>query len=140
MRRQHGGTSSTAILGRLALLIAPLLVATTAVGAAEAPDHGPSGQAIGASSADAADRLVPVGSLALPGFNADVWEHEGFAYVGTWGSPSNSPCVPGASAQPGSAPASSVTVYIATRPTIGSAASPNHARPRLPRLRSQPSA
>ena len=91
MRRQHWWTSSTAILGLLALLLAPLLVATTAVGAAEAPDHGPSGQAIGASSAEAADGLVPVGSLALPGFNADVWEHEGFAYVGTWGSPSNYP-------------------------------------------------
>ena len=29
--------------------------------------------------------LTLVGSLALPGFNADVWAHKGFAYVGTWG-------------------------------------------------------
>jgi hypothetical protein len=79
------------MLGLLALLLSPLLVATTTVVAAEAPDHGPSGRSPGSSSAAGADGLVPVGSLSLPGFNADVWEHEGFAYVGTWGAPSNYP-------------------------------------------------
>ncbi len=29
--------------------------------------------------------LTLVSSVALPGFNADVWGHKGFAYVGTWG-------------------------------------------------------
>lgn len=32
-----------------------------------------------------ARNLSLVGSLALPGFNADVWGYKGFAYVGTWG-------------------------------------------------------
>ena len=35
--------------------------------------------------------LSLVGSLALPGFNGDIWGHRGFAYVGTWGIASNYP-------------------------------------------------
>jgi uncharacterized protein (TIGR03437 family) len=38
--------------------------------------------------------LELVGQLPLgPGFNADVWVHGNFAYVGTWGSGSNCPAV-----------------------------------------------
>ncbi len=32
-----------------------------------------------------------LGSLYLPGFNADIWAHGGFAYIGTWGSPTRCP-------------------------------------------------
>lgn len=32
--------------------------------------------------------LEQVGFLPLPGFNADVWAHRGFAYVGSWGTSS----------------------------------------------------
>ena len=91
MWRQRWWTSPITILGLLALLLSPLLIATTAVRADEAPEPGSGGQGIGTVAAARADGLVPVGSLALPGFNADVWTHEGFAYVGTWGSPTNYP-------------------------------------------------
>lgn len=32
--------------------------------------------------------LEKIGALLLPGFNADVWAHRGFAYVGSWGTSS----------------------------------------------------
>ncbi|HXF70072.1 MAG TPA: CHRD domain-containing protein, partial [Thermoflexus sp.] len=41
-----------------------------------------------------------VGSLSLGGFNADVWGHRGFAYVGTWGT----------AARPDTCPATGVKV------------------------------
>jgi choice-of-anchor B domain-containing protein len=38
-----------------------------------------------------ADQLTPLGTLALPGYNADIWAHNGFAYIGTWGSAASYP-------------------------------------------------
>jgi choice-of-anchor B domain-containing protein len=37
------------------------------------------------------DKLTPLGTLSLPGYNADVWAHKGFAYVGTWGNAAGYP-------------------------------------------------
>ena len=42
-------------------------------------------------SAAAENDLSLLGSLALPGFNGDIWGHRGFAYIGTWGTASNYP-------------------------------------------------
>ena len=40
----------------------------------------------GGSNRQARSRnLSQLGFLPLPGFNADVWAHKGFAYVGSWG-------------------------------------------------------
>ncbi|HSJ94362.1 MAG TPA: hypothetical protein VK896_10045, partial [Gaiellaceae bacterium] len=41
----------------------------------------------GGSKAGSARNMVVVGKndLGLRGFNADVWAHEGYAYVGQWG-------------------------------------------------------
>jgi hypothetical protein len=36
--------------------------------------------------------LTLVSSVPLPGFNADVWGHKGFAYVGSWGIDTNGFC------------------------------------------------
>jgi hypothetical protein len=44
-----------------------------------------------ASAQPERQELSATGMLPLPGFNADVWGHNGFAYVGTWGSGSNYP-------------------------------------------------
>lgn len=55
------------------------------------------GQCIGATASERAfkgatpERLTPVGALALPGYNADVWAHGQYAYVGTWGTSSAYP-------------------------------------------------
>lgn len=49
--------------------------------------------------------LTLVGSLALPGFNADVWGYKGFAYVGTWG------------AGPGACPATGIRIIDLARPS-----------------------
>ncbi len=45
---------------------------------------------VGAAGA-AEDDLLPVGAFALPGSNADVWGHRGFAYIGSRGSGVNYP-------------------------------------------------
>lgn len=41
--------------------------------------------AAGPPRAASSRNLTQVGFLHLPGFNADVWAHKGFAYVGSWG-------------------------------------------------------
>ncbi len=67
----------------LALTLLPLGVA-----ARPDPDHlAPVTGGRGAAPSD----LTLVGSLALPGFNGDVWGHRGYAYVGTWGAAANYP-------------------------------------------------
>jgi hypothetical protein len=60
-------------------------------GAANATSLG-SGLAQGADAMYTnAPQLTPVGKLPLPGFNADVWAHNGFAYVGAWGTSTGYP-------------------------------------------------
>jgi hypothetical protein len=66
--------------------------AAVAAAAAATPAAAPAGTA--AESPAAAGQnpaLSPLGFVSLPGFNADVWGHNGFAYVGTWGTGSNYP-------------------------------------------------
>jgi hypothetical protein len=60
------------------------------VPAGELAPRGSGGDAGDGRAADPSDFSL-VGSLPLPGFNADVWGHRGFAYIGTWGSASNYP-------------------------------------------------
>ncbi len=55
-----------------------------------------------------ADQLTPLGSLSLPGYNADVWAHGQFAYVGTWGT---------ATSYPARCPATGVRIVDLTDPT-----------------------
>jgi len=38
-----------------------------------------------ARSSERSRNVTQVGFLPLPGFNADVWAHKGYAYVGSWG-------------------------------------------------------
>lgn len=75
-----------------ALLLSPALLA-----ASDWADDGQIGARGGARDARAdnagnafgnhrADQLTPLGALALPGYNADVWAQGRYAYVGTWGS------------------------------------------------------
>src|SRR4051812_2919428 len=79
-----------------------LLLALTPPAGAETPPLEPSGAVGGGRDARAdasgyayghqrVDRFTPLGSLSLPGFNADVWENAGFAYVGTWGTAAGYP-------------------------------------------------
>jgi hypothetical protein len=89
----QGRRSNTSwlVAGLLALLLAPLLAAAPAVGAATGDKAlGRSGTAANVPGGEAVG-LEPLGQLSLPGFNADVWAHEGYAYVGTWGLASGYP-------------------------------------------------
>lgn len=81
----------------LILLLSPALIA-----ADEPPAGGPTGAVGGLRDALADesgyaqqrardDSLTPLGALNLPGYNADVWAHKGFAYVGTWGTATSYP-------------------------------------------------
>jgi choice-of-anchor B domain-containing protein len=76
--------------GRLAIVgfIVALALLPAAVAGREGPVRFDPGSAGGAM---APGDLSLVGSLALPGFNADVWGHKGFAYIGSWGTASNYP-------------------------------------------------
>lgn len=74
------------------LLIASLLLVPTLAAAGEAGAAARSGLAAARRAAGLpSDQLTPLGSLALPGYNADVWAHNGYAYVGTWGSSASYP-------------------------------------------------
>ncbi len=78
----------------LAVLTLVLLLGPTAVGAnpplmpnnrSNTPQTDP-----GTTTASA-NALTLLGSLNLPGFNGDIWGHNGFAYIGTWGNANNYP-------------------------------------------------
>ncbi len=75
-----GGDRAHASLLRRAVAVA-LLVTLVAGGAL------PPARPVRAAS----DPLAQVGFAPLPGFNADVWAHGGFAYVGTWGNGNDCP-------------------------------------------------
>jgi choice-of-anchor B domain-containing protein len=85
-RRAALGTTG----GRLAIvgLFVALALLPTAAAGREGPVRYDPGSAGGAP---APGDLSLVGSLALPGFNADIWGHKGFAYIGSWGTSSNYP-------------------------------------------------
>ena len=105
------------LLGSL-LLAFSLLWPALSLLAAEPPDEftGARGGAADARADDSgnvwayrpADRLTPLGSLALPGYNADVWAHGQFAYVGTWGT---------ATSYPARCPATGVRIVDLADPT-----------------------
>ncbi len=90
-RRQRQFLALVALL--LALVVAPAVATARSTPAftprderARMPQFDP-----GDAGAAPASDLTLVGSLALPGFNGDVWGHRGFAYIGTWGAASNYP-------------------------------------------------
>ncbi|MFN8540639.1 MAG: hypothetical protein U0232_24560 [Thermomicrobiales bacterium] len=91
MRQGRRGNRVWLIAGLLALLLAPLLAAVPGVGAATGEGSGGSARVASGVPGGEAVGLEPLGELALPGFNADVWAHEGYAYVGTWGQASSYP-------------------------------------------------
>lgn len=73
------------------LLVASLLL-PTALFAAEGGYTDARADASGyAWSTHQPDQLTPLGALSLPGYNADVWAHNGYAYVGTWGTGASYP-------------------------------------------------
>lgn len=77
----------------LALLLAPIAAtgrATSTLARGDQQASMPQFDPGDAGTAQAND-LSLVGSLALPGFNGDIWGHRGFAYIGTWGTASNYP-------------------------------------------------
>ncbi|MDP9375483.1 MAG: hypothetical protein M3Q65_24165, partial [Chloroflexota bacterium] len=89
-------------LAVLAVLLALALPSAAGLaGARELPPAVPVAAGLGqglvqgarAAGGDRQERreFTPLGSLALPGFNADVWGHKGFAYVGSWGTAANYP-------------------------------------------------
>lgn len=51
-----------------------------------------SGQSAQSGSLQQDQPIRQLGFLSLPGFNADVWGHKGFAYVGSWGGYAPWPC------------------------------------------------
>jgi hypothetical protein len=77
----------------VALTVLALALSAPLAGAHDEPGV-PAGQpgTIGAAASPPAGRsLAAVGSVSLPGFNADVWNYGGYAYIGTWGTGNNYP-------------------------------------------------
>jgi choice-of-anchor B domain-containing protein len=91
------------------LLIASLVLVPPLAAAGEAGAAARRGLAIARSAAGyPPDQLTPLGALALPGYNADVWAHNGYAYVGTWGT---------AASYPARCPATGVRIVSLADPT-----------------------
>ena len=90
MGQRRGLNRSWLIAGLLTLLLSPLFAPLAAqaaegdraLGHANSAASPPGGDAVG---------LEPLAELALPGFNADIWSHRGYAYIGTWGQASSYP-------------------------------------------------
>ncbi len=89
-RQRRRGLLLTSLI--VALLLSPIVIgqaaSTLAMGdeRARTPQFDP-----GDAGTTQANDLSLVGSLALPGFNGDIWGHRGYAYIGTWGAASNYP-------------------------------------------------
>ena len=91
--RGRGGARSGVRLLAVALsvlvltLAVPFAAAHDGLAARPAPSFAAEQRLSADNEAAAMSRdLAAVGFLSLPGLNADVWTHAGFAYVGTWGS------------------------------------------------------
>lgn len=91
--RTSGGRETRRARVLTVLLLVALTLAPLGVSAVAGPPADDPGLVESTAQEPARDQgFTAIGSLALPGFNADVWGHKGFAYIGSWGNSTPGRC------------------------------------------------